>query len=132
MRGDATVEGGHAFEMSYGVLRQALRPAADEGQSGWWQGAEDACQFFDRERREVFLGAAEESFCGCAAKEGAEEACSGGDAAGKLLIDKGAGEEVGAGAWRDEEAEAGCGRVRVCAAKAKATMIADGATGLHL
>lgn len=107
--GDAGVERGDTGEVADGVLGEALRPAADDRDGGVGERAEDAVEFVPGEGGDVVVGRREETVGDGAAEEGAEEAASGGDAVGKLLIDEGAGQElrVVRRGWGDEEAEAG-------------------------
>lgn len=93
--------------MADGVLGETARPAADDGEGRVGKRAEDAGELLAGELGQSFIGCVEKRLGRTAAKEGAEQAGSVGDAAGELLIDKGAGEKLPAGRRRDEEAETG-------------------------
>lgn len=93
--GDAVAERGDAGEVADGVLGKAVRPAANDGDGGCGEWAEDAVELVPGEVGDVVVGGINEPVGDGAAEKGAEEAASGGDAMGELLVDEGAGEERG-------------------------------------
>ena len=104
--GEQGGEVGNAVLVAYGVLREALGPALDDGEEGRGDGAEDLLEFGEGEGGEGFvvLGGHVEGVR--ASEEGSEEAFAWGCAVGEFLVDEGGCEEAGVFALRDEEAEA--------------------------
>lgn len=106
VRGEQGGEVGDTVLVAYGVLREALGPALDDGEDGRGDGAEDLPEFGQGQGGDLVVGEGGDLRGLWAPEEGSEETLAGWDAVGELLVDKGGCEEVGVFALRDEEAEA--------------------------